>query len=122
MNFGIRGKPPEFFFESYFSDRFHYTNIRNTMFDNLKTSCGLTKFMYQLYHSKLPQKFYALLNKLTEIYNYNTRNTKRFTSYSGAPKAGGRRENCPLPFNILKTRGQRGQIVLFKISTTDKFF
>ena len=36
----------------------------------------LPKFMYQLYHSKLLQKFYASFNKLTEIHNHNTRNTK----------------------------------------------
>ena len=39
----------------------------------------LAKFMYQLYHSKLPQKLYVLFSKLTEIYDYNTRNTKPLT-------------------------------------------
>ena len=32
--------------------------------------------MYQLYHRKLPQTFYASFSKLTEIHNHNTRNTK----------------------------------------------
>ena len=41
----------------------------------------LAKFIYQLYHSKLPQKFYASFNKLTEIHNHNTRNTKLFTYF-----------------------------------------
>ena len=41
----------------------------------------LAKFMYQLYHSKLPQKFYALCSKLTEIHNHNTRNTKLLTYF-----------------------------------------
>ena len=36
----------------------------------------LAKFMYQLYHSKLPQKFNASFSILNEIQNYNTRNTK----------------------------------------------
>ena len=31
----------------------------------------LAKFMYQLYHRKLPQKFYVSFSKLTEIHNYN---------------------------------------------------
>ena len=35
--------------------------------------------MYQLYHRKLPQKFYASFSKLTEIHNHNTRNTKLLT-------------------------------------------
>ena len=39
MNFGIRGKPLELF-KSYLSDRLQYTNIRNTMSDNLKVACG----------------------------------------------------------------------------------
>ena len=34
--------------------------------------------MYQLYHSKLPQKFYTLFYKLTEVHNHNTRNRKNF--------------------------------------------
>ena len=41
----------------------------------------------------------------------------------GAPKAGGQEVQLPsLPFNFLKTRGPRGQIVLFKISISDKYF
>ena len=32
--------------------------------------------MYQLYHRKLPQTFYATFSKLTEICNHNIRNTK----------------------------------------------
>ena len=39
------------------------------------------KFMYQLYHSKLPQKFYASFSKLSEIHNHNTRNTKLLTYF-----------------------------------------
>ena len=46
----------------------------------------LAKFMYQLYHRTLPQRFYASFSKLTEIHNHNTRNTKLlsyifYTSY-----------------------------------------
>ena len=37
--------------------------------------------MYQLYHCKLPQKFYASYSKLTEIHNYKTRNTKLLTYF-----------------------------------------
>ena len=37
--------------------------------------------MYQLYHSKLPQKFYASFSKLTEIRNHNTRNIKLLTYF-----------------------------------------
>ena len=37
--------------------------------------------MYQLYHRKLPQKFYASLSELTEIHNHNIRNTKLFTYF-----------------------------------------
>ena len=32
--------------------------------------------MYQLYHSKLPQKFYGSFCKFIKIYDYSTRNTK----------------------------------------------
>ena len=41
----------------------------------------LAKFMYQLYHRKLPQKFYASLSELTEIHNHNTKNTKLLTYF-----------------------------------------
>ena len=37
--------------------------------------------MYQLYNSKLPQKFYASLSKLTEIHNHNTGNIKLLTYF-----------------------------------------
>ena len=40
----------------------------------------------------------------------------------GRRNRGARGAIAPLPFNILKTRGQKGQIVLFKISITDTFF
>ena len=40
---------------------------------------------------------------------------------AGAPEAGGRGEIAPLPFNILKTRGHRGQIVPFEICLTKIF-
>ena len=36
--------------------------------------------MYQLYHRKLPQKFYAL-SELTEIHNHNTKNIKLLTYF-----------------------------------------
>ena len=37
--------------------------------------------MYQLYHSKLPEKFYASFTKLTKIHDYNTRNAKLFLCF-----------------------------------------
>ena len=37
--------------------------------------------MYQLYHSKLPQKVYVSFSKLTEIHNHNNRNTKLLTYF-----------------------------------------
>ena len=37
--------------------------------------------MYQLYHNKLPQTFYASYNELTEIPDYHTRNTKFLTYF-----------------------------------------
>ena len=42
----------------------------------------LAKFIYQLYHSELPQKFYALFSKLTEIHNHKRRNTKLLIFYT----------------------------------------
>ena len=41
----------------------------------------LAKFIYQLYHLKLPQKFYASFSKLTKNHNYNTKNTKLLTYF-----------------------------------------
>ena len=41
----------------------------------------LAKFMHQLYHRKLPQKFYAFLSELTEIHNHSTKNTKLLTYF-----------------------------------------
>ena len=41
----------------------------------------LPKFIYQLYHRKLPQKFYASFCKLSEIHNHNTRNTTFLTYF-----------------------------------------
>ena len=41
--------------------------------------------------------------------------------FAGAPEAGGRGAIAPLPFNILKTRGHRGQIVPFEICLTEIF-
>ena len=53
--------------------------------------------MYQLY-SKLPQKIYASLSRLTEIYNHNTRNTKLFTYFIS-------RINKDFTKNLLSYRG-----------------
>ena len=41
----------------------------------------LAKFKYLLYHSKLPQKFYASINKSTKIHNYSARKTKPLTYF-----------------------------------------
>ena len=54
--------------------------------------------MYQLYHRKLPQKFYASFSTLTEIHNHNTRNTKLLTYFIP-------RINKNLSKNLLSYRG-----------------
>ena len=62
---------------------------------------------WRLSNRRLKQKYFTRLN--------NHFNVKVSMLQPGTPEVGGRRGNYPLPFNILKTREQRGQIVLFKI-------
>ena len=56
--------------------------------------------MHQLYHRKLPQKFYASLSELTEIHNHSTKNTKLLTYFILVPRI-----NKNFSKNVLSYRG-----------------
>ena len=70
-----------------------------------------------------PEIMKALVSKVLSLDEKISKATDHYyNDIQGRWKRGEEGAIAPLPFIILKTWGQMGQIVLFKISITDKFF